>query len=215
MEVTATVLIQQPGDTFVDCDHTVDGVGNRFVAYGEQFGNETWATVKRYAPNGTVTGVWTVFPTANHKIDELTLAHSGDVLLVLLTTHEIVSNKPRSIRVESAAISGVYSVRAGQELEEGGAGAFTGGGGEPQPQEGGMTLEELTEALADQNSALSVALGKIVKNKSRDAIGTEKVLTEGNTKDYLYQWQLDRMYEVFASNVPGFWEWMTERVGRP
>lgn len=217
--VVAVTLIQDQGDTFSDCDHLVDGAGNRFVAYGEMGqgpieGNRTWVTIKRYAPSGAITGEWEVTPTDNHKIDELTLAHSGDVLLVLLTTHEIVSNKPRSIRVESAAIQGVYSVRPGQDEEEGGPNAFQPigepGGGEP-----GMTLDELTQALADQNSELSVALGKIVKNKSRDAIGTEKVLTENNTKDYLYQWQLDRMYEVFNSNVPGFWQWMVERVGRP
>lgn len=191
MEVTATVLIQQHGDTFVDCDHIVDGAGHRFVAYGEQLGNETWATIKRYAPNGTVTGVWTVFPTANHKIDEVTLAHSGDVLLVLLTTHEIVSNKPRSIRVESAAIPGVYSVRAGMELEEGGAGAFQ-PTGEPQPQEGGVTKDEVqaivNAAVAQIKGQDNVTLKVVIDNiLPKTKIGVEQLFDGANGSHVVYQ----------------------------
>lgn len=192
MEVQATVLVQGQGDTFTDADHVVDGAANRFVAYGEQLGNETWCSIKRYAPNGTVTGAWTAFPSANHKIDELTLAHSGDVLLVLLTTHEIVSNKPRSIRVESAAIAGVYSVRPGQELEEGGAGAFT-GNGEPQPQEGGVTKAEVEEVV---RAVLGLATGSLVQAISGSPTGQIRQGIEDKVKDALL--------ELFdKENVPG------------
>lgn len=176
MEVTATVLIQGQGDTFTDADHVTDGAANRFVAYGEQLGNETWATIRRIAPNGTVTGMWTVFPTDNHKIDEVTLAHSGDVLLVLLTTHEIVSVKPRSIRIESAAIPGVYAVRAGQEAEEGASGAF-----QPEGEPGGgveVDYEQIKQIVKVEVDAAKKLIIDNMISKTTAAIEQKRVVTE-------------------------------------
>ncbi|HKP51172.1 MAG TPA: hypothetical protein VJ183_00825 [Chloroflexia bacterium] len=187
-EIQAVPLVSDQGDTYVDCDHVVDGASNHFVGYIEMAGNETWATIKRYAPDGVITGEWTVIPSAKHKIDELTLAHSGDSLLLLFTTHEIKEQKPRSIRIESATIAGVYSVRAGMEMEEGGAGAFTGNGGGPggDPQEDGMTVEELTDALANPNHPLTVTLGKLIKNRGREAVAQEMVERKLLTLDNIY-----------------------------
>lgn len=191
----AVTLVQNEGDTLIDCDHLIDGAGNRFVAFGEfETGtNNTWVTIHRYAPSGAITGEWEVTPTDNHKIDELTLAHSGDVLLVLLTTHEIVSNKPRSIRVESAAIPGVYSVRPGQELEEGGEGAFQPTG---EPQEVEVDYDRIAGIIADKIQAAQTTI--IANMISKAKIGVEQLFAGGEGSRKVFEQLINT---GFSSNM--------------
>ncbi|HKP53816.1 MAG TPA: S-layer homology domain-containing protein [Chloroflexia bacterium] len=128
-DIQAVTLIDQQGNSFVDVDQVVDAAGNRFVAIGEaQTGqnNITWVTVMCYAPSGAISGQWTIDPSTNHKIDKLSITHTGQDLLLALITHQISDDSVRSIRVESAVIPGVFTDSAGLDQEIGGPGAFTG-----------------------------------------------------------------------------------------
>lgn len=135
--VTApTIQVARPvqetmGDTFISLDLLIDGAGNSFYGVGVAEpgnANDTWINITRLAPdpNPVVTGEYECDPVPGQKFDEVALAHSGTTLLVAGIDHKITSDKPRPIKVVLCAFAGAYSVRAGQELEEGGAGAFTG-----------------------------------------------------------------------------------------
>jgi hypothetical protein len=203
------------GDTYIDTDGMVDAAGNRFSLLAQAVpnaGNDTYVTLYKITPSGTFV-TWVFRPTAGQKIDKANLLRSGNDVIVEAITHAITSVKPRQLTKESAVVQGVFVTTASYEGEEGGAGAYT--GGELPPQEAGMTKDEFVLALNTPNDPLAVALGKTIRNKSREAISTEKVLTENNGQHYFYQFFKDRLYEVFAENVPGFWAWLVERVKRP
>jgi hypothetical protein len=203
------------GDVLVDTDGLVDAAGNRFSLLAQAVpanGNDTYITLHKITPAGAFTS-WVFRPSQGQKIDKANLLRSGNDVIVECITHAITSNKPRLLMKESAVVQGVFVTTASYEGEEGGAGAYT--GGELPPQEAGMTKDEFVLALNTPNDPLAVALGKTIKNKSREAISTEKVLTENNGQHYFYQFFKDRLYEVFAENVPGFWAWLVERVKRP
>ncbi len=127
-DIQTVTLIDQQGDSFIDVDQVVDAAGNRFVAVGVATpgnNNDTNVSVMCYTPSGAISGQWTVYPSANHKVDKLSITHTGQDLLLVMITHEI-SGLPCSIRVESAVIPGVFTDSAGLSLQEGGPGAFTG-----------------------------------------------------------------------------------------
>jgi hypothetical protein len=206
------------GDVFVDTDGMVDAAGNRFSLLAQAVpanGNDTYITLYKITPQGTFIS-WVFRPSQGQKIDKANLLRSGNDVIVECITHAITSNKPRLLMKESAVVQGVFVTTASYEGEEGGAGAWQPDGQPPQPpQEAGMTKDEFVAALNTPSDPLAVALGKTIKNKSREAISTEKVLTENNGQHYFYQFFKDRLYEVFAENAPGFWAWLVERVKRP
>lgn len=162
----------------------VDAAANLFVAwvdFNTANNNDTWGAVRKFNPQGAQVGTWKIKPTQGFKIDDIEITYSGTDLLVALVTHTHTAGVTRARAVEMAKIPGVFVYRQGMIADEGEAGAFIPAGG-PDPGGTGMTIEELTAALANANSPLTQTLGKLVKNNARLGMAIEldekRVLTE-------------------------------------
>jgi hypothetical protein len=163
-----------------------------------------------------------------YKAVAVGLDHTGDILIVWAKTHQTSVQGARIRATEYAYLPGVWHVTAADIEAEGGAGAFLpqGGGG------GGVevTIDEVKAAvrevigiadgrsLADewgagtQPNSHSRDWRQVLEDKSKSAISESNVTTTNNIKDALYQFVLDREYEVFESNAPGFWAWLLGKV---
>lgn len=175
MAISAVPIITDEAETYIDLSTIVDGAGNLLFSVVTS-GNANGADIYRYTPAGELVYLDTVMPgpggVVGHKVDKADITHSGANLVVGLITHDAVSQKPRSIRVEVAQLAGVYAVRAGQEQEAGGAGAHQ---PEGEPQGG-------TEVDYDRiQGMINAAMQRIVDNmipKTKTAIEQTKVVTE-------------------------------------
>jgi hypothetical protein len=87
--------------------------GNMFVAFVDFIptdNNNTWVTVRKYAPNNsTILGEWRVNPTGTFKFDDVSITHRGTSLLVGMASHTYVAGSTRTRAVELATIPNVYS----------------------------------------------------------------------------------------------------------
>lgn len=157
MPINAVPIISEMGKTFVDIDILTDGAGNLLLGIVGA-GNDNGVDCYKLSTSGVLTYLDTVYPapggTVGHKVDKAAIHRSGTNLVVGMITHDAISEDPRSIRVELAQVPNVYVVRAGEELEEGAAGAFqpTGGG-----EVGGATKEEVQAIV---NAAVSAIKGQ-------------------------------------------------------
>lgn len=137
--VTAVPIISEMGKTFVDIDILTDGAGNLLLGIVGA-GNDNGVDCYKLSTSGVLTYLDTVYPapggTVGHKVDKAAIHRSGTNLVVGMITHDAISEDPRSIRVELAQLPNVYVVRAGEELEEGAAGAF-----QPTGEPGGGDVE--------------------------------------------------------------------------
>jgi hypothetical protein len=205
--------------SYPDVTGMVDAAGNHYFCYvweHPENNNVTEGRILKLYPNGQQQTFAQAAPDG-YKIARMDSARSGRFIVLDAVGHShLPEPTPRSRVGMSVAVDVGFVTTPQFEAEEGGAGAFVGDGQPPQPpQEAGMTKDEFVLALNTPNDPLAVALGKTIKNKSREAISTEKVLTENNGQHYFYQFYKDRLYEVFSENVPGFWAWLAERVTRP
>src|SRR5688500_13731212 len=119
------------GDTYIDSDGVVDAAGNRFSLLAIPVpgaGNDTSVVLKKIAPSGVVVGEWRFRPVSGQKIDKANLLRSGQDVIVECITHAAVNTKPRQLHKETGVVQGVFVTTTSFESEEGGAGAFTGGG---------------------------------------------------------------------------------------
>lgn len=78
---------------------------------------------------------------------------------------------------------------------------------------GGGEIEVDYERIERYIDAKTTLIVNNMVPKMEAAINNKRVLTEANGRDYFYQFFKDRLYEVFVQNVPGFWEWLREKVG--
>jgi len=169
--------------------------------------------------------LWIELPSINGfvpRIDDMTLMIAGNNAHFIIEAHgETINNERDAFEFE--------------HVEQGWYASFPGvPGGEPEGAEtyipsgsgggdvGGATKEEV-QAIVDaavhsikgqDNLTLRLVIDNMT-SKAELAIANKKVLTEANAKDYFYQFFKDRLYEVFAQNVPGFWDWLNLFVKAP
>lgn len=188
MAIYAVPIISESGKSFVDIDILTDGAGNLLLGIVGA-GNENGVDCYKLSTSGVLTYLDTVLPgpggTEGHKVDKAAIHRSGANLVVGMITHDAVSADPRSIRVELAQVPNVYVVRPGEELEEGGAGAFQPTGG----TEVEIDYDRIASIVADKVNAAQTLIINNMLSKAKAALTQEGVLTLGNvyTSDGLYQ----------------------------
>lgn len=183
------------GDTYLDSDGVVDAAGNRFSLLAEAQpgnGNNTFATLRKLAPDGTVLGTWVFRPMPNQKIDKANLCRSGRDVIVECITHAVTATKPRQLHKETGVVLGVFVTTASFEAEEGGAGAFVPTG---VPEEGGVTREELraeldAERVWHEGWYRTTIANIIPKTK----IGVEQLFDGGSGSPVVYQQLVNTSY---------------------
>lgn len=199
-----------------------DAHGNSFVAVkNEDPGNNntTWVEIARYSPqpNSVETGRWFVNPgtvtvngvTEPTKIDGVGTFYSGNNVIVDMSVHALGNVRIRD--VQRWIIEGIFVNAPGFSQTAGGPNAY-----QPIPQAPaecvpinyGTIQNMITTAKNDTVRQLEGDMPQIISN----TLAIKKVLTEANTKDYLYQFVLDREYEVFSHNAPGYWDWLNRQI---
>jgi hypothetical protein len=214
-ELQANPEFSTLGDAYIDTDELVDAAGNRYVAVAEgQPGNSniTFLTLRKIAPGGAVTTLARFYPTNNQKIDKATLSRSGRGLIVSGITHEIVNTKPRVLERQDAIVDVGFVTTPTVMLEEGGPGAFTGGG---QPPQSGGCDETCVERVVRRLLGLRENEANLVQAISGDPNGSIRQGIEDKAKDAVRelnmwslsmqvrgidQWERDRVYEVLRQN---------------
>lgn len=215
-----------PGATgsYGDVSNLNDASGNSFVTLKNEDprnNNTTWAEIAKYSPlpNSVELGRWFINPgtvtvngiTEPTKIDSVSTFWSGTGLMVDLSVHAIGNTRIRD--AQRYIIPNVFN-STGLALQAGGPNAYQPVPQAPQectPINYNTIQSMITTAKNDTVRELKAAMPEIMAT----AIASNKVLTEGNTKNYLYQFVLDREYEVFARNIPGFWDYAKTVVPTP
>jgi hypothetical protein len=163
------------------------------------------------------------------KIDTVTLTHTGDMVLVYLTTHA-PGPGPRKLRRELAVIPGVWRTTPQHEAEEGGAGAYRGGDMLPTPEVEPVDYEEIERRVnfvverivgAAQSDSLvnKITAGQGSMRQQLRALGkqaTRELLTGTDQdaqqyKDALYQFVKNANAGVQANILGGQDPWGVAR----
>ena len=168
----------------------VDAGGNTFNAYKEELeqnANITWVEVRRYAPDGTQTGQWPLYPLTSFKIDAVGMFHSGDDLKVTATNHTYTTGRAKD--VELGTIPDVFVFTPQFSQQRGGAGAFQ-PGQDPPPTNCNVDYDRIQAMLNAQTDQImrtlrteiagcpTCSLRQGIEDKAKDAIREERVMTE-------------------------------------
>jgi hypothetical protein len=92
-------------------------------------------------------------------------------------------------------------------------------GGSPDPDPSpNLSKEEIaTEVMNRMRTEFGGNIRQGLQDKARDgarvALSDLGVLTVNNVAGVLYRFFMDRVYQTFSDNVPGFWPWLRNKVG--
>jgi hypothetical protein len=219
------------GGDATDGERKTDGAGYGFdVQISMPFPNTNHPPIdiRLIPPGGPFPDAPTWTWTPVYKAVAVGLDHTGDTLIVWAKTHQTDVQGARIIATEYAYIANAWHVTAADITEEGGAGAYLpeGGGGGIE-----LTKDEVKDAIRE---VIGIAPGRtlgqdwgagrqpnfpdaydwrqVLEDKNKSAITESNVVTTANIDDAMYQFIMDRQYQVFADNVPGFWDWLRGKV---
>ena len=178
----------------------VDGAANLWHATVRNDGFSAYAQLWKTTPTGQTTFIANVIPP--FKADDVSLAISGDLLEVTQVTHNGDNDARAYLDTKSGL--GVVPYPHG-EVPLGMPGAFVASG---TVETGGLTMDELVNALNNGTSPLSAALDRHIKNNAD--IGAFNALTRYGAlarddnglnwlRNGLYQWAKDRTFEGSTS----------------
>jgi hypothetical protein len=165
-------ILQGTSGQYIDIAGRVDAAANSFVAiatHDPANNNNTWIEIRRYSPAGAITWYDEARPKLpNYKIENISLEYSGSTLIVQMTVHTFGAG-PRIRRAEQAPFAGVFTYRAGMEVEEGAPGVF-------QPQ--APTVEIDYAKVRQQVHDELVSMGVVTERMFDGSTGSFKVYSQ-------------------------------------
>jgi hypothetical protein len=211
-----------------------DGAGTRHTVYVDHNGDaDTTVIVYERAPRGasTITQVLTV-----QGLDARGQAWKFDDVSVCANRPDgatmydvVVSADWHGAKVNSAtapgrvtgggdyAFVGVYAPHQGLDapnldFDAGEHGEVIGGSTPPPDPTPTLTVEEIMVAMRREFGGSSNDIRQGLEDKTKDAVRELKLWSPSLQDRGLDQWDMDRLFQTFDHNVPGFWPWLRSRV---
>lgn len=151
-------------------------------------------------PIGTAEPVW--------KIDSIDLDHTGTTLVVSMVTHE-PKEAPRNTAVEAYTIANVWATTPEFEAERGGAGGFTGDGGEPMAEVDYARIQQMINTKGDEvKHWVKDQPAYVLRTETVPSIGAELSGDPGPIADLLYRRIADGTWEQLG-------KWQHEKGYKP
>lgn len=190
--------------TYLAPSGVVDALGYTFLGFVRNAGgNSVTYVVQMYDQAGAKVSEWVGACDNGHKIDGGMIFPSGADLEVVVIAHQINGPDPnhRDLSLNKGTLPGVFGPYHQGEYPGDAPGSFF---SNPGLQGGsGVTLDELTAATNDPNSAYRHALKNAVKAFVGEALAEAGVLRAGSSADekfgILAQNIRDRAYEAIVS----------------